>query len=71
MHYKIANILMADTMSKNGSRMFICKICNYHTNIIAHQTPYVVYHTLDYMRGLLKTHLLKVQLLSFLDISIF
>jgi hypothetical protein len=67
--YEITNILMAHhTMSKDCSK--ISTTCNWHIDIIAHQFPHVVYHTLDYMRDLLKAHLLKVQLLSFLHISI-
>jgi hypothetical protein len=58
------------TMSKDCSKMLISTTCNWHIEINAHQFPYVVYHTLDYMRDLLKAHPLKVQLLSFLDISI-
>ncbi len=51
--YEITNNLMAcHTTSKDCSKMFISTTCNRHIDIITHQFPYVVYHTLDYMRDL-------------------
>ncbi len=56
-------------MNASSIDMFVCTKC-FKTSLTHNQNPYLVIQPKEYFKFLLRLHPLKVQMLSFLDISI-
>ena len=67
--YGAINAYLADyTTNASGHKMIICIQCHLNKNKPPN-APYVVYNSPTYMKSIITTNLLHVQMLSFLDIA--
>ena len=67
--YEATNRYLADfTTNALGDKMIICTQCHSNNNNPPN-APYVVYNSPTYMRSIITTNYLHVQMLSFLDIG--
>ena len=67
--YGATNAYLADfTTNDSGHKMIICIQCHLNKNKPPN-APYIVYNSLTYMKSIITTNPLHVQMLSFLDIG--